>query len=438
MPFTPHVQKVIGHVPDSKIKQAQYCDTSLSPGSRQAALRAAGAVVHSVDRIMNGSTTSAFCLVRPPGHHAGPSGLEGAPSCGFCIFNSIAIGAAHALRVYGYRQNEQDRCCKRVAVLDFDIHHGNGTEAIVKQRLAKQYPNQIFFCSIHLYDHSSNSRYSFYPGSGKTDDMPSNVVNIALPPMWRNETTTSFDSNTTTSGRLSPPQSSVLCGRRAFRKEIMTRLIPSLRAFSPDLIMISAGFDGGRGDIGNQKLGTEFLQQGMDLNAQDYSWLTEKIRDVAKVCCNGRIVSVLEGGYGCQNRVCQSSKQKKQRSNSSSSTSSTSSRRGKRKRRPKKDFSPPTSPQRKKKDGDDDESSSNVSVKKQKHMGGELSPTTEMDVNSLSKSKALSADSPDSTSSEEKKEVDSSSSTATPRIQLDRSRFALNVVSHIRALAGAF
>ena len=162
---------------------------------------------------MDGHTKSAFCLVRPPGHHAGPSGLEGAPSCGFCIFNSIAIGAAHALRVYGYRQNEQDRACKRVAILDFDIHHGNGTEAIVK-RLAKQYPNQIFFCSIHLYDKSSTSRYSFYPGTfklvnqrfsrgdismnkiqnisrytgtGKNDYMPSNVVNIALPPMWHNE-----------------------------------------------------------------------------------------------------------------------------------------------------------------------------------------------------------------------------------------------------------
>ena len=265
--------------------------------------------VHSVDRIMDGQTKSAFCLVRPPGHHAGPSGLEGAPSCGFCIFNSIAIGAAHALRVYGYRQNEQDRACKRVAILDFDIHHGNGTEAIVK-RLAKQYPNQIFFCSIHLYDKSSTSRYSFYPGTfklvtqifsrgdisvdqihniskytgtGKNDHMPSNVVNIALPPMWHNESLSSSPDG------LHPPQP---VGRRAFRKEIMSRLVPSLRAFSPDLIMISAGFDGGRGDIGNQKLGSSILQQGMDLNVQDYSWLTEKIRNVAKVCCDGRIISV--------------------------------------------------------------------------------------------------------------------------------------------------
>lgn len=126
--------------------------------------------------------------------------------------------------MYGYRQNEQDRCCRRVAILDFDIHHGNGTEAIVK-RLAKQYPNQIFFCSIHLYDHSSNSRYSFYPGTGKNDNMESNIVNIALPPMWHNASLVSSSP----SGL--PPPPSVPSGRRAFRKEIMSRLIPALRAY---------------------------------------------------------------------------------------------------------------------------------------------------------------------------------------------------------------
>ena len=203
--------------------------------------------------------------------------------------------------------------------------------------------------------------------------------------------------------------------------------------------MISAGFDGGRGDIGNQKIGSAILQQGMDLNVQDYSWLTEKIRDVAKVCCDGRIISVLEGGYGCQNQACRksssSSQSRKPRSSSqSSTTTTTTSRRGKRKRRAPKHLSPPLSP-------NDEESS-----KRQKNSNGEIASTknssstiVDIDVKSLSKSKSLPADSADSadstSSSEEKKVVDDKNSK--PQPQLDRSRFALNVVSHIRALAGA-
>ena len=298
LPFTPHVQKAMRGA--KRVKKDMFCDTSLSPGSRRAALRAAGSVVHAVDRIFDGTCASAFCLVRPPGHHAGPEGLEGATSCGFCILNSVAIGAAHALREYGsYFEHSATGVpraivprCSRVAIVDFDVHHGNGTQRIV-QRLSQQYPNRLFFCSLHLYDHETG--YQFYPGTGKDDDLESNVLNIALAPIWRSRNG---------SKRTGDPQldrgspSPVQTGRKLFRQQVLDRLVPALRAFGPDLILISAGFDGAKHDVGNQKLGCATVLQGMDLAVQDYHWLTERIMTVARICCSGRVVSVLEGGYG--------------------------------------------------------------------------------------------------------------------------------------------
>eukprot|EP00939_MAST-03C_sp_MAST-3C-sp1_P005456 g5456.t1 len=313
LPFTPHVQKTLRGLSDGRVKAAQFCDTSLSPGSRQAALRAAGAVVAAVEDVLRGKCPSAFCLVRPPGHHAGPAGLEGGcVSCGFCIFNNVAIGAAHALREFAPNNLDTGTAsCSRVAIIDFDVHHGNGTEGIVRDRFARRFPNQVFFSSIHLYDNEGHGRYAFYPGSGRDDDLESNVVNIALAPMWRKlEHASPMTGDPMLDGGSRTP---VRVGRSHFRQVVTNRLIPALRAFCPDLVFISAGFDGAKNDVGNQKLGCAEVRQGLDLNATDYGWLTEKIMEVARICCNGRVVSCLEGGYGeCPSQKSSSKKRKRE------------------------------------------------------------------------------------------------------------------------------
>lgn len=141
VPFTPNVQKSMRLQSDEDIKDADKSDTTFSAGSLQAALRAAGSVVAAVNAVIDGTHRNAFCCVRPPGHHAGANGLESdAVSCGFCIFNNIAIGAMHALR-------ERSSVVKKVAVIDFDVHHGNGTQAILE---GIDDPSAVFFFSIHL------------------------------------------------------------------------------------------------------------------------------------------------------------------------------------------------------------------------------------------------------------------------------------------------
>ena len=141
MPFTPKVQKLMQHQSDDEIKDADKSDTTFSAGSLQAALRAAGSVIAAIDAVVDGTHRNAFCCVRPPGHHAGANGLESdAVSCGFCIFNNVAIGALHALR-------EHSSAVKKVAVIDFDVHHGNGTQAILE---GIDDPSAVFFFSIHL------------------------------------------------------------------------------------------------------------------------------------------------------------------------------------------------------------------------------------------------------------------------------------------------
>jgi acetoin utilization deacetylase AcuC-like enzyme len=141
VPFTPHVQSKLKSISKEDIKSEDACDTSFSPGSLNAARRAVGAVCYAVERVVSEHNRNAFCVVRPPGHHAGLSGLlEGASSCGFCIFNNVAAGALHAAEVLGV---------KKIAIVDLDVHHGNGTEEILK---AYHDPNQFFFFSIHLFD----------------------------------------------------------------------------------------------------------------------------------------------------------------------------------------------------------------------------------------------------------------------------------------------
>jgi len=208
-------------------------DTLMSPASAEAALRAAGAAVAAVDAVMHGDGERAFCAVRPPGHHATRD-----QAMGFCLFNNVAVAAAHAIAVHGL---------KRVAIADFDVHHGNGTQAIFEQE------PRVLFISSH--------QSPLYPGSGQEDER--GVGNIVNAP-------------------LSPGD-----GSYAFRELWDGALLPRLAAFRPQLLLISAGFDAHRDDpLADIRLGSE-----------DYAWITERLVDVARAHANGRVVSSLEGGY---------------------------------------------------------------------------------------------------------------------------------------------
>jgi acetoin utilization deacetylase AcuC-like enzyme len=208
-------------------------DTILSPGSGTAALRAAGALVAAVDTIMHGAADRAFCAVRPPGPHAEP-----ARGMGFCLFNNVAIGAAHALAAHGL---------ERVAIVDFDVHHGNGTQAAFYDQPA------VLFGSSH--------QMPLYPGSGlATETGVGNIVNMPLRP-----------------GSRGPE----------FRAAWEGEFFPRLEAFHPQLLFVSAGFDGHRDDpLAN-----------LDLHERDYAWITNELVRIAEEACDGRIVSTLEGGY---------------------------------------------------------------------------------------------------------------------------------------------
>ena len=208
-------------------------DTILSPGSGEAALRAAGAVVAAVDAVVSGEASNAFCAVRPPGHHAEPD-----RAMGFCLFNNVAIGAARARAVHGLA---------RVAVVDFDVHHGNGTQAMFER------DPSLFYASTH--------QSPLYPGTGaRSERGVGNIVNVPLPPM---------------------------AGSAEFRRGVETSILPALETFAPDLVMASAGFDAHRRDP---------LAQLM-LVEDDYAWVTERLLECAGRHAGGRLVSTLEGGY---------------------------------------------------------------------------------------------------------------------------------------------
>lgn len=331
VPFTPMVQRTLTKVAASSVKLGEHSDTSFSVGSLRAARRAAGAVQHAVDCVLVGRNRNAFCIVRPPGHHAGINGLlDGGESCGFCIFNSVAAGAMHAI-------SDERLLCERCAIVDIDVHHGNGTEEIVRKY---HDPSKLFFFSIHLYDNESKGKkesktfqYKFYPGTGDEDDVALNIINVPITPLWKRKdpvpaalsthntrksarnkrddessesgTARASDAETETSRLSSAPSTPTNSmayfngGRHAYRNAIQNRLLPALRAFNPDLILISAGFDACKGDVGNAK--HEFIgkeKMGLDLEPEDYAWTTRKILEIADICCQGRVVSVLEGGYG--------------------------------------------------------------------------------------------------------------------------------------------
>ncbi len=209
-------------------------DTLISKYSYDAALRAAGAVCAAVDAVVTGTARNAFCAIRPPGHHA-----EAGRVMGFCLFNNVAIGALHARAVHGLQ---------KVAVLDFDVHHGNGTEQVAWD------DEDFFFASTHQWPH--------YPGSGAADDRggSGNVCNVPL------------EEN---------------CGSMVFRRAWQERIFPRLQAFSPAILLISAGFDAHAAD----PLGS------LGLTAEDFGWVTAEIVQIAEKTCGGRLVSTLEGGY---------------------------------------------------------------------------------------------------------------------------------------------
>ncbi|MBI3479696.1 MAG: histone deacetylase family protein [Nitrosomonadales bacterium] len=206
-------------------------DTAMNPYTYPAALRAAGAVVLGVDLVMEKKAASAFCNIRPPGHHA-----ERARAMGFCIFNNVAVGVAHALAQYGL---------KRVAIADFDVHHGNGTENIFHD------DPRVMLCSTF--------QHPFYPYAG-ADSGNDHIINVPLP---------------------------AGTGGAEFRAAVTQHWLPALQRFQPEMIFFSAGFDAHRDDD----------MAMLRLTEPDYAWVTEEVKRIADKYAQGRIVSALEGGY---------------------------------------------------------------------------------------------------------------------------------------------
>ena len=228
-----HVDFVFESAPD---KGYAYLDpdTSMNARSLSAALHAAGAVVAATDAVMSGEAKRAFCAVRPPGHHA----TRDRPM-GFCLFNNVAIGAAHAIAAHGL---------ERVAVLDFDVHHGNGTEDAFHEN------PHVMLCSTF--------QHPYYPYSG-AESGNDHIINVPLPAM--------------TDGR-------------GFRAAVERTWLPALADYKPQLVFVSAGFDAHRDDP------LAYLK----LDDEDYRWVTEQLVEVAERDAGGRVVSTLEGGYNTE------------------------------------------------------------------------------------------------------------------------------------------
>jgi len=208
-------------------------DTAMSPGSGEAALRAAGGAVAAIDAVIGGEARHAFCALRPPGHHA-----ERERAMGFCLFNNVAIGARQALDVHGIG---------KVAIFDFDVHHGNGTQHIFEREARVQY--------------LSTHQWPLYPGTGAREETGvGNIVNRPLP---------------------------AGTGSREWRGVVEADILAAIDAFAPELVMISAGFDAHRADP----------LAMMELVEDDYAWVTRELTALADAHAQGRVVSVLEGGY---------------------------------------------------------------------------------------------------------------------------------------------
>ncbi len=211
-------------------------DTVVSAGSDLAARRAAGALCAAVDQVLARKADNAFCAIRPPGHHA-----EADRAMGFCLFNNIAIGAAHAVAAHGLG---------RVAVVDFDVHHGNGTQAY-----AESHPDCLYV-STHQYPH--------YPGTGAANEVGAgNILNIPM-----------------AAGN----------GSREVREAFTNQILPALREYGPEMVFISAGFDAHQDDP----------LADLNFTTEDYAWMTDQLCSFAQSQCSGRVVSALEGGYNLE------------------------------------------------------------------------------------------------------------------------------------------
>lgn len=209
-------------------------DTHVSPGSFRAALRGVGGITAALDAVVDGAAPNAFVACRPPGHHA-----ERETAMGFCLFGNAAIAAKRALDHHGL---------KRVAIIDFDVHHGNGTQDLLWD------DPRVLFCSSH--------QMPLYPGTGDTDETGAhgNILNVPLAPE---------------------------SGRQQMRAAYDRTILPAVDSFAPELIIVSAGFDAHAADP---------LAQ-LDWQTEDFAWLTDRICDLADAHCGGRLVSTLEGGY---------------------------------------------------------------------------------------------------------------------------------------------
>ena len=229
----PYIQSIIDAVPLEGLVAIDE-DTSMSPGTLDAALRTAGAATQAVDEVMTGQVRNAFSSMRPPGHHA-----ERAKAMGFCFFNNAAIAARHAQKAHG---------AERVAIVDWDVHHGNGTQEIFWS------DPSVLFCSTH--------QMPLYPGTGATSECGEHdtIVNTPL--------------------RAGD-------GGDIFREAFDVAILPRVEAFRPDLILISAGFDAHWRDP----------LADLQLTEADFAWATQKLMDIADHRCGGRVVSLLEGGY---------------------------------------------------------------------------------------------------------------------------------------------
>jgi acetoin utilization deacetylase AcuC-like enzyme len=228
-----YVEAVLSNIPNEGYA-AFDGDTVVSPGSGEAALRATGALVAAADAVMAGEAANAFCAVRPPGHHA-----EAARAMGFCLFNNVAVAAMHLRDRHGLR---------RIAVVDFDVHHGNGTQAIFWNEA------DFLFASTH--------QMPLFPGSGSASETgcAGNIVNVPLAPF---------------------------AGSVEFRKAMEREILPAVSEFAPEFLLVSAGFDAHKEDpLAN-----------LNFQDEDFAWVTRELVDLAGRHCGGRIVSTLEGGY---------------------------------------------------------------------------------------------------------------------------------------------
>ena len=227
-----YVEKTLAAVP-TQGHCSLDADTILSPASGEAALRAVGGICNAVDLIMTGNVDNAFCATRPPGHHA-----ERSSAFGFCLFNNVAIAARHAQTVHG---------AGKVAVIDFDVHHGNGTQHMFED------DSSLFYGYSH--------QYPAYPGTGAASETGlGNIFNLPLAPGT---------------------------GSVEFREAYTEVIFPALRAFNPDLLIISTGFDAHALDPLCE----------LNLSTEDFGWITRELLAIAEDCCGGRTVSSLEGGY---------------------------------------------------------------------------------------------------------------------------------------------